>query len=115
LALPRSNEAAEIAVTAAQMYYRISGFQRAMPDRETEKCVYRALLAASEVLPNQIAPLILKLCGRRKPDHDDGFIDKKDDADAGKVIHATPSFSHDLGELKPWPDGPQRKCNEQFA
>src|ERR1022692_1315558 len=99
--------AAKLSVAAARVFERgESRMCSSYRDDSTEEKICRALFAASYDLPAEVTDLALKLSGRR--------LSENDGPPPAKMPKPRPLTYIELGESKPWPEGPQCQCSPTF-
>jgi hypothetical protein len=102
-----AHDAAELAIAAARSAKNSRGPRRTRrsEDIETHRA-YRALLSASEAMPNEVGQIVLELSGRRLPP---GIDEASLGDDEAYGIFNTP-----LGKRTSWPDGPRYRVKDAF-
>lgn len=104
------NHAAHLAIISARQVYQNEGCWHGGHNRvSAEEKACRALLAAAPVKPDQVTELVLKFCGRRSPEPEDGSPGEE------RRSRSRSRFVADQGPPTPWPEGPQRPYAQIFC
>lgn len=98
---------ANLAIKAAHRFYRSPLRERHINHNgiSTEEKICQALLLAAPIFPEAVTQLVLKLSGRLAPAADE-ILPKRE--------FGRSRFFEELGEPKPWPEGPQVECSPAF-
>jgi len=109
----RRHEAAEIALAVGEATYEA---RKGRPYRKDEDdcTAYRAALAATPELPEEVADLALRACSRRLPD--DVLRGEVGDYKPPGTVSVTHFLGHPDRQVMPgpWPDGPACRVDEAF-